>query len=202
AIARTIRAHNPDVAVLVEAWPPVGQMTGSLRETLPEFRWSSCAGGLLVLVRGEMESAHYGQLDGGGKFRVCQLTLAGTPLTVVAVDMPNSFNRFRRVPLEALAELVEPLADKPLLVLGDFNTPPDSVHFAHLREVLVNAYEVAGRGYGPTWPVPCPVLTLDQAWASDTIRVLSCRAFWTPYSDHRPLLVSFTPRPSAPAGKN
>ena len=46
-------------------------------------------------------------------------------------------------------------------------------------------------GFAPTWPVPCPVLSLDHVWASRSLAVRTCEQGWSLRSDHRPVLFTF-----------
>jgi len=74
--------------------------------------------------------------------------------------------------------------------MGDFNTPVDSVFVAPLAERLTNAFQARGNGYYVTWPVPLPVLSLDQVWASREVELRDCELGWTWRSDHRPVVVT------------
>ena len=95
-------------------------------------------------------------------------------------------------PLAVIAEVAEAAADRPLLVLGDFNTPLDSAHLAPLRRIHENAFESVGAGYRPTWPAPLPLLALDQVWGNERLRFDRCRHGWSTCSDHRPVVTEVT----------
>lgn len=85
--------------------------------------------------------------------------------------------------------------------MGDFNTPPDSVHFKPIRQGFRNAFEIRGNGYSATWPIPLPLLTIDQIWTSHGIRVSRCECAWSWYSDHRPLLAELVIQGRSEDGK-
>ncbi len=73
------------------------------------------------------------------------------------------------------------------MLLGDFNTPVDSVWLSAIRARFDNAFEVAGNGILATWPLPLPVLALDQVWVSDQLGVSCAKIGWSMLSDHRPV---------------
>jgi endonuclease/exonuclease/phosphatase family metal-dependent hydrolase len=72
----------------------------------------------------------------------------------------------------------------PKLVLGDFNTPGDSVWFVGLRRNYSEVLETAGSGLLATWPFPVPLLGLDHIWVSSGLvpRCAGKRSGWR--SDH------------------
>jgi endonuclease/exonuclease/phosphatase (EEP) superfamily protein YafD len=78
-----------------------------------------------------------------------------------------------------------------LIVLGDFNTPADSAFFRPLRAFATNAFEVAGSGCAATWPMPLPVLSLDQMWTTGRLRAVRCEHMLSWRSDHRAVRAEF-----------
>lgn len=73
----------------------------------------------------------------------------------------------------------------PLLLIGDFNTPRDARAFRPVRKRLRHAYEIGGRGWPYTWPLPVPLYAIDHAWISPEITVHQYRLRNAPLSDHR-----------------
>jgi endonuclease/exonuclease/phosphatase (EEP) superfamily protein YafD len=185
AVAQTVRSFDPDVAGLVEA---PGTRAFWQRE-FPEHAVSEVSGGTVLMSRGGLAEVDSGRWGRGGRYRLFAVEVAGRSLHVVLVDVRADLWLSRRRPLGALARLVAPMADDAVLVMGDFNTPTDSVFFRDLRQHFVNAFESAGSGYAATWPMPLPVLTLDQVWASERVRIHRCRLTRSWRSDHRPVLV-------------
>jgi endonuclease/exonuclease/phosphatase (EEP) superfamily protein YafD len=147
-----------------------------------------------LLVRGDIDFVEHGHLDPGRYCRVRLSTSAGT-MNVVVVDIVNHVLQDRAVPMAKLRDVTAPCDGEPLLVVGDFNTPADSVHFQPLRGELLNAFEAAGAGYAPTWPVPLPVVQIDHVWANRHVVLHNCRQQSTLRSDHRMVIVDFSLSP-------
>jgi vancomycin resistance protein VanJ len=63
------------------------------------------------------------------------------------------------------------IPNEPVVIMGDVNTPSDSVQFRTLRKKFRNAFETGGRGNVTTWPMPCPVLAIDHIWTSGRVEV-------------------------------
>jgi hypothetical protein len=109
---------------------------------------------------------------------------ASPPLSLVLVDVASSPLLPRARPLGALRRALQDLDPPPDLVLGDFNTPAGSATLEEALAGLPDAYDLAGVGLGETWPVPLPLLRLDQVRARPDLDLLryDTGAGW---SDHR-----------------
>ena len=121
-----------------------------------------------------------------GKGWAVRIATPNGPLNLVIVDLISHPTLDRRVPIQQLSDWIGTLpASIPVIVLGDFNTPRDSLSFDPLRKRLRNAYEIAGRGWPYSWPLPAPVFSIDHAWVSPSVHVLnySMKSSWL--SDHR-----------------
>ncbi len=91
--------------------------------------------------------------------------------------------------------------DRPLIVVGDFNTTPRSTAYQTVTAVLSDAWLEAGFGFGQTFPggplkptplgfpVPNWLLRIDYVFHSPEWRALDTRIGpWDGESDHRPVL--------------
>lgn len=114
-------------------------------------------------------------------------------IELVAADMVSRPNLQRKPPLQALADWVGARTNTtPLVIIGDFNTPHDSVAFGPLRRRMRQAYEVHGRGWPYTWPIPFPVYAIDQTWVSHGITVNDYFLKEATYSDHRRQIIDIS----------
>lgn len=123
--------------------------------------------------------------------------------TVLLVHPPSTPTWDRTEVFARLADEIETLAAAgPLIVLGDFNLPAGSVHFDRIRRTLRSVTEEApGVRYLPTWPMPCPVLTLDQMWVSEEFLLHACQTPYAIASDHEAVVVTLTLRPADDANE-
>jgi endonuclease/exonuclease/phosphatase (EEP) superfamily protein YafD len=189
AVMRQIAAERPDLVALGETAQPSDEMRSMWRQRFPDYDVSFLGGGMMCLVRGTSSDSRVQRIDDYTHVREIDATIDGTDFRCLIVDVYAHPLYDRRTALTAIAQLAERSAVRPLLVLGDFNTPVDSVHFAELRRSHVNAFEQSGSGYAATWPAFAPVLSLDQIWANAEVEVLDCSHLRTRASDHRPVLV-------------
>lgn len=92
----------------------------------------------------------------------------------------------REEQVRAVEELAA-LVPRPLLVVGDFNTPPRGQVYRRLKRLLRDTFAEAGWGLGPTFRVGRPLWRIDYLWHS---RGFVARRCWVPAgvaSDHRPV---------------
>ena len=196
-VAEALHAQNPTLAVLTEAGDDDlndagrGGSSEFWADRFPDHFLARPGGAITILSRGPLGRSEFRELPGGGSLVVTSAKLGGERVSVLAVDLPGKPLAQREAPLAEVTALAKELAkDRPVLIAGDFNTPPGSVHFNALRRAgFVHAFERYGRGYAATWPVPAPVLHLDHVWLSPGFEVGEAWHGWTAHSDHRPVLV-------------
>ena len=190
-VANSLDGDGPALAVLIESGTDDAADAFWRERFGKNFFLARPGSGVTVLSRGPLGRVEPVDLDGGGVAVVIRAQLGGERVGVVAVDLPPDPFKDRSGALKQIAELADAsAADRPTLVAGDFNTPPDSVHFDALRRAgFVHAFERHGGGYAATWPVPAPVLHLDHVWLSPGFDVGEVSHGWSAHSDHRPVFV-------------
>jgi len=195
-LAETIRSEATDLVCLVEAGPAEPEHERFWQSAFPEYASGGLGSGMLVLVKnGTVRQTRSGSLDGNARYRQFDVNCRGQSLVLVVVDVKSTPWISRQTSLEQLADLVKLAPDRPVLITGDFNTPTDSAWFDDWRPLLKNAWEQAGDGFQPTWPVPLPLLDLDQCWGNRHVVFVRCQAASSSRSDHRLLLTRFAINP-------
>lgn len=170
----------------------VGESRKTGTETQPEWFASALAKNMLPLRRGMLlgtpeaaRQVHDGFLNDRGQYSLIETEISGRKVFVLMVDFDAIVSLSRKPAFDRLIEIVSECGDVPLIVMGDFNTPSDSTFFVPLRAKLRNAFEAAGSGYAHTWPMPLPVLDLDQIWLSHHFKIARCEHAASVISDHR-----------------
>jgi hypothetical protein len=200
-VRETVGRFDAPLIGLVESGPQDADHRRLWRLRCRRHRAVYCGHQILLLVRGEVLRVEYGPLGRHAWYGLAEVVVDGRRLTAVVVDVTSKLEVHRAEPLARVARLIEPLARGPVVVMGDFNTPTDSPHFAGIRERYRNAFEEAGRGTSATWPVPVPVLALDQVWLSGAVAARGAEHVSYRWSDHRAVRTALvfpkgnTPRP-------
>ena len=188
---RWLAAQDADIITIAERHPRRKNTLDRWQAALPDYQLVPSDGEMLCLVRGTVESVEEGSLARRSFRNVIHTRVRDHDVTVVQVDLDGFPPADRSVPLHELALLAGEYRSECLIVLGDFNTPADSAFFLPLRGIATNAFEVAGRGCAATWPVPVPVLSLDQMWTTGRLRAVRCEHFASWRSDHRAVRAEF-----------
>jgi len=72
----------------------------------------------------------------------------------------------------------------PMIIAGDFNTPPRGIFYRRLRGRFTDAFTRAGWGTGYTFPAKFPVMRIDYVYANKGFAVMKCRTSTLKASDH------------------
>ncbi len=159
---------------------------------LPEYQVVPAHFGGLIAVKGTVKKQISHDLLPSSHCEQFDLVVGDDEFTLLLVDISAQLSLSRKQPLQDLATLAEKLNDRPLIILGDFNTPDESVHLPPLGNHCRNIFRENGTGYAATWPMPLPVLALDQVWVNERVNASKCEHLWSLFSDHRPVISSVT----------
>jgi endonuclease/exonuclease/phosphatase (EEP) superfamily protein YafD len=150
-------------------------------------------GGLLVEIetpRGPVLLANVHQMTARRGLK----DLSGTELMRGSAQSDlEHFQTLRQMEANELRDHIQRhLGDRPLIVVGDFNTPASSSLFQQTWGDLVSAFDVAGVGYGYTSPVKpqkywishLPWARIDHILCSADWQIRWCRVGHSRGSDH------------------
>ncbi len=188
---RWLAAQDADIITIAERHPRKKNTLDRWQAALPDYQLVSSEGEMLCLVRGTVESVEEGRLANRSYRTLIRARVRDRDVTVLQVDLDGYPPTDRSAPLEELATLASEHRLECLVVLGDFNTPADSKFFLPLRAFTTNAFEAAGSGCAATWPMPVPMLSLDQMWTTGRLRPVRCEHMISWRSDHRAVIAEF-----------
>ena len=192
-ITKWLRSQNADILALAEAQPENTNDVANWRAAFPEYRVEVLEGDMMCLVRGEVHLIQQGDLGHVSFYALSKAVVRNEEFTLLQADIYAHPRWPRREPLQQLANIASAHRDEKLLVLGDLNTPRESVAFDPFRSFLVHCFEETGSGLAETWPTWCPALSLDHVWVSASTHPRNTRIGWPLWSDHRPVIVEFGP---------
>jgi vancomycin resistance protein VanJ len=145
------------------------------------------------------------QLAGGSSYRY-QPAIVQTPagqITLLNIHTPSLYPFGWKEDWEKQRDFVQTLAGQiagtegPVVVVGDFNTTPQSENYALLRRNLRDAFLDSGWGFGFSYPatpkfgirLPTPLVRIDYIFHSEHFGSLDSRVLGdSGGSDHRPVV--------------
>ncbi|MCX6857228.1 MAG: hypothetical protein NTV80_20250 [Verrucomicrobia bacterium] len=191
-----VKETQPDLAVFVEAGN-AGSFLTKYSELLPEYRPELMPRGIMRLSRMQTGSARSAVLPRMAAYSQFDLAGRGPDFPVIVADIyPHVFHS-RKPQIDSVFAQTSKRTDA--IVIGDFNTPLESVHLALFRAHFTEAFEAAGFGFKETWPCGLPLLSIDHIWIGPDWQVLKADKFWRlTGSDHAALLVTLQRKPKTP----
>ena len=195
ATARAVMARDADVLVLVEYTPEhqAAFRAAGVRRVYP-YRWEELGdlgGGLAVMSKVPFDDVE--RLSTWSGAVSMELRTEGGPVALYAVHpvAPSDYWGLRRWKgdYRTLTDALEG-AGPSTVVAGDFNATGAHRRFRQLKSAggLQDAQDLAGRGFGATWPgtgwVP-PVMRLDHVLVGDDIGVEQVEVLDDDGADHR-----------------
>ncbi|MCB1211721.1 MAG: hypothetical protein KDK97_20540 [Verrucomicrobiales bacterium] len=192
ALIERVRELRPDIVGCVEPGIKAASHLPAYQKALPDYKVDFMPRGLLWLTKLPDRRRERGKLDGLGAFTIWEVDYGQNIMRTVLVDVyAHPWMTRRRQLAETLAMTQgDPLA----LVMGDFNTPAESVHLVPYRQQMTNAFEAAGNGFRETWFWGLPLLSLDQIWVGSGWEVLEARKIQDWQSDHTLMFVRLRQR--------
>ncbi len=214
AITHVVAEVDPDVVAFQEVTPWLAeQLEARLTARYPYRLWHphSGSGGLALLSRFPLEETGYWTTPGVEPFALRgTATVDGRQLDIYAVHLiapagdhlqsTGLTGNFRLREKQA-ALLSAEVAERalPAIVMGDFNFTETNDAYRLLADTLVDAWKLAGQGYGATWPCTLkpflpfslfPLLRLDYCFHTASVVAVEARVWrGATGSDHAPLVV-------------
>lgn len=181
-----VRSERPDFVALVESGTIDAAAAREYERLLPGYRCTPLPGGMAVLSTHPVETSEWRSIIDGGQANIVTTTLGRVQVRILIVDLSANVFLLRAREFAALEALAS--GSSRTLLLGDFNTPLESVYFDSLRRGFINSMEAAGSGFRETWFFGLPLLSLDQIWTSRDLPPTHSRRIFTLASDHAPVI--------------
>lgn len=196
AVPELALAAWPDVICLQEANPWAHNGLPALLK-LPQFggwHYKVC-GELVILSRfplkrlGTTHSALWVSADVDGREVVIVNVHMAIPFRPgPSMLHPGKLRAANSLRMSQVEELLASLpTDRPAIICGDFNTPPNTRIYRALASALTNSFQRCGRGAGLSFLTALPLVRIDHIFLTKDVLPVRC---WMPRvraSNHRPV---------------
>jgi len=189
-LQQVLADHDPHIMALVESSGLQKKPKTFFAARFPGYRIQRMDGGISLLAKGSITPEPYDKIGPHTGMVLFHVGLNdGRDVHVLVVDFVSWPLVDRRPFLDAVYQKATQPGQPPTIIMGDFNTPHDSVFFAPFAENYHHAFMRAGNGLISTWPAVCPILALDHAWIPKSYTVLRSWLRRTRSSDHKLIIV-------------
>jgi hypothetical protein len=120
--------------------------------------------------------------DNKSKYGTSVLNFETAGVNFYAVDAQGSLDVPREWGLTYINQSIK--EHNNTIVLGDFNTPYESIYLKQLKKDFNHAFSKKGNGFKETWFYNLPLLCLDYIWVSKDLKILKSEKIFSSKSDH------------------
>ncbi|WP_158447920.1 endonuclease/exonuclease/phosphatase family protein [Aquimarina longa] len=184
-IIKKVQEQKPSFIALVEADELTNEDIQLFKNTCISYNIEKLQGGMVLAIRGKIESIKYYKQYQSFKFNYATVSLRNQKKSILIADVNAVPFTYRKSALHTIHEFS--IKNNPSFIVGDFNTPYESVHFRDYKNNL-NSFHSVSKGYTATWPYGIPLLEIDQIWSAKKIKPVFLEKEYHPLSDHALLI--------------
>lgn len=187
-LTETIKDARPEIIALVEAENAIEDDVKQLSADFPEYEFRILEGNMFVGVKGRINSITFKEEPHSYDINFIDLSLDSGSLMLALTDTFQDPSMDKRKTLSTILKLSK--EKNTDLMVGDFNTPYESVHFRPFEDYFTSFHDY-GQGFSATWLFGVPLLEIDLVWLKQEFRPLLLQKFNYRFSDHAMLIAYF-----------
>ncbi len=187
-LSEKIKNIQPDIIALAETENASAEDIRQLSKDFPTYEFRILDGDMLIGIKGHIEKITYILEEHSYDINFVEAQLKAGPILIALTDTFQSPTMDKRKTLGTILQLVSQRNTD--LMIGDFNTPYESVHFRNY-ETDYTSFHDYGQGFSATWPFKIPLLEIDQIFTSKKFTPILLQKFYYDVSDHAMLVGYF-----------
>jgi endonuclease/exonuclease/phosphatase (EEP) superfamily protein YafD len=184
-IIEKINAYEPNIVGLVEATYMTDTHKNELASKFPNYEFQILNGNMFIGIKGKINDVSFNSTEKSHKFNNINATINKKNVSILLVDVYASPFINKKQPLKTIKDYAT--NNNASFIIGDFNTPYESVIFEGFYENFQNFHKYSD-GFTATWPYSIPLIELDQIFISNSMQVSSLKKFNYVVSDHQLLV--------------
>ena len=184
-----IKQSKPEIIALVEAEDVSYNDLKILEHDFPAYEFRILQGNMLIGVKGTIKNVSFETAPNVCKYNYIMATVHQNPMNILIADVNADPSLIRKIPLDIIQDYVE--NKHPVdVVLGDFNTPYESA-FMKPFKAKYKSFHPYSLGMTSTWPLPFPVIEIDQIWLAQNYNPIKLKKFCSDLSRHKLLIAEY-----------
>lgn len=187
-LSENIKSIEPDIIALAETENASEEDIQQLTKAFPAYEFRILEGDMLIGIKGHVGKINYTIEEHSYDINFVEAQLDNGPILIAFTDTFQDPAMDKRHTLDTVLRLVS--QRKADIMLGDFNTPYESVHFRNY-ETNYSSFHDYGQGFSATWPFGIPLLEIDQIFTSKKFTPLLLQKRYQSVSDHAMLVGYF-----------
>lgn len=187
-LSKNIKTIQPDIIALVEAENATSDDILKLSKEFPAYEFQILEGDMLIGIKGHIKKTTYKIEEYSYIINFVEAYLNTGPILIALTDTFQEPTMDKRKTLEMVWQLAS--QNKSDIIVGDFNTPYESVHFRNF-ETNYTSFHDYGQGFTATWPFGIPLLEIDQIFTRKELTPILLQKFYYSVSDHAMLVGYF-----------
>lgn len=161
---------NPDIVAIIELGNFEDKDLKTYSSKLPDYKIKKLSHGMMCMVKGEINYLGIEEFPWRSSYNKLEVKINERKYNLIIADIGPSLLNSRKEVIDSIFDYSSNL--NSCIILGDFNTPFDSILFDKLKNKFNHSFSVSGHGFIETWPYGLPLLSLDHVWVSKDIRPL------------------------------
>lgn len=184
-LRESIKKIQPGIIALSETEHATEADIRELSLAFPAYEFQILEGDMMIGVKGQIKNITYVLEEHSYDINFVEMQLHNGPLLLAFTDTFQSPTMNKRKTLETVLHLISERNSD--LIVGDFNTPYESVHFRKFETNYISFHDY-GQGFSATWPYGIPLLEIDQIYTAKTLSPILLEKFYYKVSDHAMLV--------------
>ena len=187
-LEKTLETKNIDALFFVEVMHEDNNFNAEFKKRLNGYNIELLNGNMMVAAKKGITAINYLEDKNNYRFNHIKVEIGSNDYNIVMVDL---FANPRHNKKEAFKILLDYSKKNDIdIILGDFNTPYESIYFDRLKPNYTSA-RTFRNGFTATWPILFPLWELDQIWVTKKLDVLKTEKEFYSESDHAMLVTEF-----------
>ncbi|MGJ8590910.1 MAG: endonuclease/exonuclease/phosphatase family protein [Aquaticitalea sp.] len=187
-LIKHIKDSKAEIIALVEAIDVSDEDLHILKTALPEYQFQALNGEMFIGVKGTIEFVVFDSEEIIYRYNYLTLKIDNEEVSVMIADVYASPLLNKEIPLQIIHQVAK--ENKTDILVGDFNTPYESVFFESFKEDF-NSFHPYSLGLSSTWPIPIPMIEIDQIWMDKSFQPIQMEKFSYDASDHKLLIAEY-----------